>query len=278
MSRTSRGLSFAAALVAAAFVAAPRDARADFHFAGGVRWEALRLKHTGSDRTGAPGTGQTVFGLPDFQDRDLQPYLGIGITDQLQLMLGFDYARMTYDCGDSENDASQDDGVMCPGETDDNGDDPAFNYSHFGLELDAKYFFLAPRKEWIAPYVLVGVWKYFASVSDSEADDDQVEWVKDMASPWGFNLGLGVEYFFSQSFSLGAEVLGLRYGQAASSAVEDIAAKDRYIVLYTMLTLNFRFYGLFEVMTPEQRDLLKRNRPNPQELEPELEPAEKEGS
>ena len=62
------------------------------------------------------------------------------------------------------------------------------------------------------------------------------------------DLAFGAEYFLTPSFSLGAEVLGLRfaysegdYNVSGFGGNSQVTAKNMYLTFYTGISLNYRF-------------------------------------
>src|SRR5581483_4782394 len=67
--------------------------------------------------------------------------------------------------------------------------------------------------------------------------------------PLGIDAAVGAEYFFTNSFSLGAELLGLKYSYSAGSATTQAGfagsstatTTNQYVTFYTGISLNYRF-------------------------------------
>jgi hypothetical protein len=81
-----------------------------------------------------------------------------------------------------------------------------------------------------------------------------------LASPLGINLAFGAEYFFTSGFSLGAEILGFRYGfaqgeyQPVAGAVDPVRETNHTITFYTGISLNYRFEVQGQVRVRQARD------------------------
>jgi hypothetical protein len=131
------------------------------------------------------------------------------------------------------------------------GNNVDLSYTQFGFSLGAKYYILTPRAQHVSPYVLFDFFKYFASVStnDKTVSNDQAGYIAGLVSPLGVDAAFGAEYFFTPGFSLGAEVLGLKYAYAEGDysltggfgGASKVTAKDQYVTFYTAITLNYRF-------------------------------------
>ena len=185
----------------------------------------------------------------------LDGYFMIAFNKKFGVYLQIDYLSMSWACTSADSDDE------CTGrETGDMG------FSSFGFELGMKYYFAEPRRAAISPMLTAGFFKYFASVTDGDAPTDDQFALGDLSSPIGGRLAIGVEYNFSNNFSIGAEIFGLKLAYASTSTVEEtgndratIVAADSdtnyfAIDMYTAITLNFRFYGLFRVYTREEED------------------------
>jgi len=63
----------------------------------------------------------------------------------------------------------------------------------------------------------------------------------DVLSPWGWNLGFGGEYHFSESFSMGGEY-GWRYMMSKGEIDEDnFEVSTNLSNTYAAISLNFTF-------------------------------------
>ncbi len=125
------------------------------------------------------------------------------------------------------------------------------SFTQFGLSLGAKYYLIKPRGGHVAPYALFDFFKYFAVVSsDASPPKGTEDILGGLASPLGIDAAVGVEYFFTRGFSLGAELLGLKYsyssgsGQLATGGFGGMMSStttNQYVTFYTGITLNYRF-------------------------------------
>jgi hypothetical protein len=97
--------------------------------------------------------------------------------------------------------------------------------SVFIPNVGVKYAFKAKE---LKPYLFVGYLKSFGSISASadiagetyDFEGNTKDQINDLLSFWGFNLGFGVEYPFSEHFGVGGEY-GFRYLHAHSEGTTD---------------------------------------------------------
>jgi len=89
-------------------------------------------------------------------------------------------------------------------------DDYSFSFGIYNLFIGVNYYF--NQKGSLKPYINLILSKPFitGSVEYDGNEDDDVEDLIDGISIWGGQIGYGVEYFFNNQFSLGAE-FGMRY-------------------------------------------------------------------
>ena len=109
-------------------------------------------------------------------------------------------------------------------------------------------FYLQPRTSGdITPYFYGGFFKTFTSLdldAQDEGDEFEEEFTKEVNSPFGFIPAFGVEYYFSDNFSVGGEV-GLRFTFAKGSF--DWASGSKTELSYSTITkyigflMNYRF-------------------------------------
>jgi hypothetical protein len=113
-------------------------------------------------------------------------------------------------------------------------------------------------------------------------------------SPLGADLAFGAEYFFTTSFSLGAEVFGLRIAHVDATCGSPgcvngggpkVSVNENYFTLYTGVSLNYRFLATASVHTYEEEEDQENPRPkrktrrappprnNDEEAPPEAAPA-----
>jgi len=124
-----------------------------------------------------------------------------------------------------------------------------FKFTSFTPNVGVK-FYLRPRTSGdIVPYLEGSFFKTFTSVTiqspfATPADlAFEKELLKESMSPFGFCPAFGVEYYFSNNFSLGGE-LGLRFSLASAEATEGTLTEklnNDYISSYIGITLNYRF-------------------------------------
>ena len=229
-------------------------ASAELSLGMGTRWTAFRNNlaiMVPTDVGGASASGGNLAYATPNGETALDAYFMLAFSKKFGLYLQLDYMNVSWACtGDNTGD--------CDGGDDDFGDAA---FSTFGLELGIKFYFAEPRRAAISPLLTFGGFAYFSSVTGSESDEDLQIALSDLSSPLGLRLAIGVEYNFSNNFSVGAEVFGLRFATASTSVGEGAAvvesdADTSYtsLSMYTALTLNFRFYGLFRVYTREEEE------------------------
>ncbi len=232
-------------------MAVTSTAMADLSLGMGTRWTATRWYNP----VWAGDVAMTGNHFINNSESALDAYFMLAFSKKFGLYLQIDYLSMSWACTSADNDDE------CTGR--ETGD---MSFSSFGFELGMKYYFAEPRRAAISPMLTVGFFKYFASVTDGDAPADDQFALGDLSSPLGGRLAIGVEYNFSNNFSIGAEIFGFRVSYAATATVEEsgddratIIAADSdtdylSISMYTALTLNFRFYGLFRVYTREEEE------------------------
>jgi hypothetical protein len=231
--------TFALALVAAA--ATP--ARADFALSLGVKWLPVNYTHPISASMGG-ANGPTAVPLTGWQTTSLDNnfgafFLGGRLGFQISLDVGYGSANKSVTGGNVD-----------------------LSYSQFGFSVGAKYYILPPHGGRVSPYVLLDFFKYFASVStnDKSVPDDQASYIAGLVSPLGIDAAIGAEYFFTPSFSLGAEVLGLKFAYSEGDyslaggfgGNTKVTTTNEYVTFYTGITLNYRFALSGSVHVKEQ--------------------------
>ncbi|MBI3071100.1 MAG: hypothetical protein HYY84_03130 [Deltaproteobacteria bacterium] len=236
-----------ASILALVFFAGAGAARADFSFAASTRYTLLRhaapitdiTDHAnsgkGNEQKDEPLGSNPLSGLSadGWSRSDFDLTLGFGLSDKFILSLLLDVARFSRTHEDSgTTKATRNSGYM-----------------NIGVGLAAKYYFSLPDKGRISAYIYGDFFKQFATATEPVATTASVDFAMSLASPLGFSVAAGFEYFFSRSFSIGAEILGLRFTYASASAVDQ---KDGSIThkmslstfnFYTALSLNFRVFG-----------------------------------
>jgi len=206
--------------------ASARPARADLKLAIGVKWAPINFTQPVS--TTSAGMNEVLSG---WNTTALNNNFGLFILDgRLGFSLGLDLGY-----------SSRHDETTGLTQTD-------LSYTQFGFSLGSKYYFTRPRAGHVSPYLFVDFYKYFASVSTSSMVPKGFEgFIGGLASPLGIDLAFGAEYFFTAGFSLGAEVLGLKYAYTegdfggTATGVGRISETNHYVTFYTGLTLNYRF-------------------------------------
>jgi len=207
-------------------------AHADVHLAIGSRFEPYRytMAHFPNAATTA---GDLTVPNQSFQTTSLAPYFGAFFAQRYGLMLGLDlgWARLNTDKQMGANPAVA--------TTD--------SFFQLGLALGFKLYMRDPKKDRIAPYAYVDVYKYFASVSTNNTNvtGDQASAQADTVSPVGGTLAIGAEYFLGTGFSIGAEIFGLRVAHVGAEYTDSTMTRRdvgfTQLSMYSGLTLNYRF-------------------------------------
>ncbi|MDJ0762277.1 MAG: hypothetical protein QNJ97_04740 [Myxococcota bacterium] len=144
------------------------------------------------------------------------------------------------------------------------------NYFSLGFLLGLKYYFWKPSPKEAVLYATIGGGKYFTSVKNNDpanyldTDEANVEWnviqkkaemIGDLASPIVAQLSIGAEFFATQSFSVGADLLGIRFGFANSNVGQSASGTELdqatwsgqqsilSLYVYSALTMTFNFTG-----------------------------------
>ena len=275
-------------LVALALIAGTSSpARAEFNLAIGLKWTPLRYT-TPVRGTAAVMPGQA--GLPDnsafgssglspnasdgasgssFQSTALSNYIGFFPIEQLGLLVSFDLGYGSFHHDDLNN------VMMTP--VDDN-----WSFVQGGFSVGGKFYLIKPAEKKVVPYIYLDIYKLWASITTSEkvVTNEQLGAIAGLRAPLGFDLAFGAEYFLSSGFSLGAEVLGLRYsyveGDFVDTAMTKHTEKDQAFTLYAGISLNYRFkIGGARVATEEEEERKRPavRRPRPVRPVPEEEPS-----
>lgn len=271
-----------AVLGALAVSAAP--ARAEFNIATGLKWVPVRYTNAvgaGEDTAAPPPAGTGTIAVPgqwykgtagelygnNWQTTSLDNYIGFFFTEQIGLQISLDLGWANHNTDTNIPNVGQGN----------------FNTSYFqvGIGLGGKFYLNRPTGNRVSPYLLVNFFKYFAAVSsnDPRINNDIVGAIAAFHSPVGFDLAFGAEYFFTTSFSMGAEVLGIRFAHVDGSFPVPntggrTTANENYLMLYTGISLNYRFLATARVYTYEGEE--DRENPRPRRAKPRPRPAEEE--
>jgi hypothetical protein len=202
-------------------------ARADMHLSMGLKWNPVNYTKPISASMGG-STGPTTVPLTGWQTTSLDNHFGLFFLDGrlgVTLSLDLGYGSRTREATGANVDLS---------------------FTQFGFSLGGKFYITPPRGQRVSPYVLLDFFKYFAAVStnDTSVPNDQAGFIAGLVSPLGINAAFGAEYFFTPAFSLGAEVLGLRFAYSEGDytvAGSKVTEKDMYVTFYTGISLNYRF-------------------------------------
>jgi hypothetical protein len=223
---------FPRGLVALFVVGYAGSARADIHLSMGVKWNPVNYTKPVSATMGGPN-GPTATPLAGWQTTSLDNNFGLFFLDgRLGVQLGLDVGY-----GSATKEAT--------------GLNVDMSYTQFGFSIGGKFYILAPKASRVSPYVALDFFKYFASVTtnDMTVPNDQAGYIAGLSSPLGVNAAFGAEYFFTPAFSLGAEVLGLRFAYSEGDYTiaggfggdNKLTAKNMYVTFYTGISLNYRF-------------------------------------
>ncbi len=227
----SRRLLFAFGAASMLFLA-QSAAHAEVHLAIGSRFEPYRYTMAQFPNAGT-AAGDLLVSNQSFQTTSLSPYFGAFFAQRYGVMLGLDlgWAKLATEKQMGANPATT--------ATD--------SYLQFGIALGFKLYMREPRKDRIAPYAYVDVFKYFASVSttNTTVTGDQASAQADTSSPVGGTLAVGAEYFVGSGFSIGAEVFGLRVSHVGGEYTDASMTRRNVgytaLSMYSGLTLNYRF-------------------------------------
>jgi RHS repeat-associated protein len=220
----------------------------DFNIATGLKWVPLRYTFPAGVGADSPNpNGPDLGQIYGWQTTSLDNYIAFFPIEQVGIQLSLDLGY-----------ASQGSGNESVGKL-------ASSYFQLGLGLGAKFYLNTPARERVSPYLFVNLFKYFASLSSSDplAQNDVAAAIAALNSPLGADIAFGAEYFYTTSFSLGAEVLGVRFahveGQIPAPG-ESVSTGENYLLLYTAISLNYRFLATASVHTYEEEE----DRTNPQ--------------
>lgn len=237
-------------LLIVAVLAMPVAAMADTSIQLGTKWYFTKRQLAGSAPLYPTGGGTTTSVAPGVTAssniEDLNANLGLGFGDAV-IYVGLDFGRWDT--------AAQ--GVNSAGDTT-TYDGSMFR---FGIMPGLKYYFTDRDPGHISPYVDFNFFKYFTSFNFSNASDvfgDQsstiVAAMGDMLSPVGGSGAFGIEYNFSRNFSIGADIIGLRFahsGWTLNVSNPTLTGAQNDFTWFTTINLNFRIFGLFKVYTKE---------------------------
>jgi hypothetical protein len=282
--RAAKGLALVALI---AGMAAP--AHADFNIATGLKWVPLRYTFpvgVGTEEccTNVPNTLTNTKSVPGqwyggpsssmygWQSTSLDNYIAFFFTEQIGLQLSLDFGW-----GSHNNDTA--------------ANNTTFNfntsYLQFGIGIGGKFYLNRPTAQRVSPYILVNFFKYFATVSSNDplVTNDIVTAIAAFHAPIGFDLAFGAEYFFTTSFSIGAEVLGLRFAHVGATfnqpamGVPSVQASvsENYFTLYTGISLNYRFLATASVRTYEEEEDRQNPRPVRRKRRPPPPPVDEGG-
>lgn len=257
------------ALAVLGVIAAAAPASADFNIATGLKWVPLRYTNAigaGTDTAAVPPGGTGTVAVPGqwyrdtggelygnhWQTTSLDNYLAFFFTEQIGIQISLDFGWANH---------STDTNIANVGQG-----NFSTSFFQFGLGIGGKFYLNRPTSQRVSPYILISFFKYFASVSsnDPRINNDVVSAIASFRSPIGFDLAFGAEFFFTTSFSMGAEVLGIRFAHVDGSFPVPggrTSAGENYITLYTGISLNYRFLATARVYTYEEEEDKSSPRP-----------------
>ncbi len=246
------------ALAALGLVAATAgSAHADFNIATGLKWVPLRYTFPAGAGTDAGNMSSSVPGqfyngtaglIYGWQTTSLDNYLAFFPVEQVGIQLSLDLGYASHN-----NDTT-------------NAGQFSTSYFQIGVGLGAKFYLNTPARERVSPYLFVNLFKYFASIStnDPSITNDVATAIAGFHSPVGADVAFGAEYFFTTSFSLGAEVLGLRFAHVQGEIPIPggrVSTGENYLTVYTGISLNYRFLATASVHTYEEEEDRQNPRP-----------------
>ena len=184
-----------------------------------------------------PGQTMEAYGGPN-----LAGEFHWGVVRQLVLSLALDFGYFQH--------------LVFPfPESSDNIESGKATFFTFGALIGAKYYLWMPKSGKAVLTLHLGVGKYFTTVDNGDqmpGEDDatynefqrQKSVIKDLASPIVLQFAVGAEFFATDSFSIGADILGIRFafsssdeGQAAGAWTGEQKLVSLYV--YSAITLNF---------------------------------------
>lgn len=130
------------------------------------------------------------------------------------------------------------------------------SYVSFGFLLGVKFYVIEPAPKKATLYLKLDGGKYIAKASNNASSQTgneelafQLAMLGDLSAPLVFQFAVGAEFFAAKSFSVGADILGLRMayskgdnGQSDIAGVWSGTQKLMTFSIYSALTLNFGFY------------------------------------
>ncbi len=271
ITRIVGGLLAAGLVVATAGTANAQDSSGgveastgSFNIQMGLKWSPVRYNGPVGDKTagsggaspcwgggGAAATGEDC-GLYGFQTTSLDSYLGFFFHPQIGIILGLDIGY-----GSAGVDSS----------TQGTTSSTSTSFFQFGFSIGGKFYLTRPTGQKVSPYLYVDFFKYFASVGWGQNGPNpmtgpaagETSAIASLHSPLGFDLAFGAEYFFTNSFSLGAEVFGFRFAYVSADMSymtqgADVNEHSAYFTMYTALTLNYRFLASASVRLEADAD------------------------
>ncbi len=130
------------------------------------------------------------------------------------------------------------------------------SFMSFGFLLGAKFYVMPPSPQKASLYLTLSGGKYISSVKNDVSGQNtfiygKVHAIKDLASPLVIQFAVGAEFFATQYFSIGADVLGFRMAYSKSDQGRTAAEMGYWhgtqklitLAFYSALTLNFGFTG-----------------------------------
>jgi len=200
----------------------------------------------------------------NFTSPSITPAIHYGFLNNLSVFIGLDFGmtKVTMYPYGSNNPSSEN--LNKDVSWDDLGE-TTYDFFRFGFDLGLKYHFWEIKPEEIVPYLNFDFFIYFATVGnnfpydpDKESESYEqmnafLDYMGQMQSPLGIDLAFGVDYWFTRSFAIGADIFGFRLAYASSSlptkgdgdypdVLWDGEQSQLDLGLYSAITLSFRFF------------------------------------
>jgi len=145
--------------------------------------------------------------------------VGYDITPKFNAFLGFSYMKASLEASDGTNKTELDANAFIP-------------------NIGIKYFFY--NKNMLRTNLNLSYYKPFINANSNEDEIDiDIENALDDTKFYGFEIGLGVEYFIADQFSIGSD-FGFRLA-GVNSDIEELELKANIGYTYTNFSLNYHF-------------------------------------
>ncbi|MCP4600535.1 MAG: hypothetical protein GY847_08390 [Proteobacteria bacterium] len=167
------------------------------------------------------GTNNPGYDVADYGGPNLTGAFHWGITDRLVLTVSLDLGFFSHKI------------YPFPTSNPDDVYEVKATFFTFGALLGAKFYFWDPKAGEAVLYLHGGFGKYFSKCGNDDAltqitdedefieeqakIDNEIDIVGGLASPWVIQLAIGAEFFATKSFSVGADILGIRFALSKGS-------------------------------------------------------------